>query len=115
MVSPTSVSDAFAPKATVGAPAVLTTATAGAGGRMVVASAVVPTGLFPGSRAASVAVFSICPASTSSWVNEYVAVHEVSVAPTARDGRVHDSVGKSGSVTTTLVSVTLPVFLIVNP
>ena len=69
--------------------------------------------IVPTLSASAVAVFAREPAVTSAAVIVYVlpVAVQLVVAPTARLATVHDSVGSSGSVTTTFDSASVPVLL----
>ena len=80
-----------------------------------VMSSAASVGSPPGRSALTEPVLSTLPASMSAWVIVYVAVH-VAVSP---GSRVAAATGQltltSGSLTVTLVRVTLPVFSRAKP
>ena len=100
------------------AEAVLVSSIAGTAVMVVLVESLEVTFAPPGAVPVAVAVLSRLPASTSAWVNVYVALVQVTDAPgiSAPAGQVTlgDVLPSSGSWTVTGFSVTLPVLVTVN-
>jgi hypothetical protein len=96
-----------------GAPAVFVNVTAGPDAIVVSVESDDVTAAPDGGVPVAVAVFATCPASTSACVSVYAFVHVVDAAG-ANCVTGHVTVPTFGSVTPTLVTVTLPEFVTMN-